>query len=117
MKRAFVVSVLIVLAICFVSGQALAKSAWTGNINFYYGLKSIESDDWSIPFENVSDEIVTLEVSDTDEFGINMDLGQKSWPVTIVVGFYMAEGDDSYSYAPDNVTVTSDHITFSNWHF
>lgn len=112
MKRAFVVYVLFVMAICFVSGQALAQNAWTGNINLFYGLKSIESDDWSIPFENISDEIVILEVSDAKELGISMDFGKKSWPVTIVAGFYMSEGDDSYSYSPDNVTVSSDGVTF-----
>jgi opacity protein-like surface antigen len=57
-----------------------ADEAWTGNVNFSLGNKSLDKDDWA-------------PVEDQGEFGISADFRKQDWPTSIVVGLY-GSGDD-----------------------
>ena len=45
MKKAFLISVMSALAMSLAWIQSYAAGTWTGNINVYYGIKTLESDD------------------------------------------------------------------------
>jgi opacity protein-like surface antigen len=109
MKKLLLFSVLFVMVVCFAPGHVFGQSGWTGNVNVFYGLKTI-NDDWTVTSSDMgySGEDFILEVSDTSEFGLNADLGKKSWPVTIFFGIYMAEGDDSWSGTDDGLVYADD---------
>lgn len=109
MKKLLLVSALFVMVVCFASGQAFGQSEWTGNINLFYGFKMI-TDDWTVTGGDLGygGEDFTLEVSDTNEFGLNADFGKKSWPVTILIGIYLADGDDGWSGTDDGYVYVDD---------
>ena len=98
MKKLRLVSALFVIVVCFASEQAFGQSEWTGNVNVLYGVKNI-NDDWTVAGSDLGygGDDFTLEVSGTSEFGINADFGKTNWPVNILIGIYMADGDDSWS--------------------
>jgi hypothetical protein len=104
MKKA--IFILALLSLTFLaSGPSYAECAWTGNVNVFYGIKTIDPDDWSINSSALSldDEIgdAAASVDQAKEYGLNLDFGMKSWPVGIVVGVAKGSGDDSFSRTAD----------------
>ena len=59
----------IMLALFAFNAQALQ---WTGNVNFYLGKKSVDSEDWA-------------PVDDPVAFGVMVDFKESSWPVSIAL--------------------------------
>jgi len=68
MKQNFLVLILMSIVI---SAQA---SEYTGNVNFFLGQKSLDSEDWS-------------PVEDQAAFAVLVDFKQQSWPVSIALDF------------------------------
>jgi opacity protein-like surface antigen len=57
---------------------------WTGNVNFFLGQKSLDSDDWS-------------PLDEQGEFGVLVDFRNKNWPVSIALDFLGSADDTSVS--------------------
>ena len=53
----------------------------TGNVNFFWGTKQLDDDDWKPTDEH-------------EELGILMDFKQKGWPVSIAIG-YLSSSDEA----------------------
>ena len=49
-------------------------NAWTGNVNFFLGQKTLDEDDWG-PLDKQA------------EFGVLVDFKQQNWPVSIALDF------------------------------
>ena len=58
---------------------------WTGNINFLYGIKYLDEDDWE-------------PVEDQDEWGISLDFKMKDWPVSIAIDYLYSDDDTTGVY-------------------
>ncbi len=56
----------------------------TGNVNFFYGTKQLDEDDWEPTDKH-------------DELGISVDYKEKSWPVSIAFG-YLSSSDEATVY-------------------
>lgn len=70
------------LALMLMSFVASAgASQWTGNVNFFLGQKSLDSDDWG-----------TLD--EQGAFGVLVDFRQENWPVSIALDF-LGSADDT----------------------
>jgi opacity protein-like surface antigen len=59
---------------------ASQQTAWTGNVNLFLGAKALDEDDWE-------------PVDEQDEWGIEVDFKQKSWPVSIAIDFLYGSDD------------------------
>lgn len=57
-----------------------AMGAWTGNVNFLLGSKSLEESDWA-------------PVEEQGEFGVMLDFKEQSWPVSIAIDM-LGSGDE-----------------------
>lgn len=125
MKKALLISGLSIFVMCLISNQSFAAGAWTGNLNIFYGIKTLDSDDMTatgdelVVYESEEDNFIAtmsdyfqedfkLAVDKGTEFGINADFGPKSWPVCFAVGFFRASNNKSWSVS------WSDSITFYN---
>ena len=87
-KRLFAVIFGLIFSILW-SSMVLAQAVeWSGNINLFGGLKSLNKGDWS-------DELV--DVSLQNEYGIKIDFKQKDWPVSIAIDYLFSSKDDSGS--------------------
>jgi hypothetical protein len=82
MKKIFLIFALFLSVTSFISNQSYAQDNWTGNVNFSFGAKALDKDDWT-PLESQS------------EFGVNVDFGKKSWPFSIAIGFLASSKDDN----------------------
>ncbi|MDP2167559.1 MAG: hypothetical protein Q8J64_04420 [Thermodesulfovibrionales bacterium] len=93
--RRLVLAATVFMFIAAGSGVCAAEEReWTGNINFFFGAKSLNNDDWS-PVENQG------------ESGVEIDFMRKGWPVGVVV-------DSMRSF--DEVTVVDPVTgTISKW--
>lgn len=61
----------VALTLFFISANA---NAWTGNVNFFLGGKTLEENDWA-------------PVDQQAEFGVLVDFKQQNWPVSIALDF------------------------------
>ena len=61
----------IILMLFFINSPA---NAWTGNVNFFLGAKSLDENDWA-------------PVDQHAEFGVLVDFKQQDWPVSIALDF------------------------------
>ncbi|MBN1627937.1 MAG: hypothetical protein JW944_15565 [Deltaproteobacteria bacterium] len=90
MRRCVFMSILLICLTFFVLTQSHAH-AFTGNVNLYYGTKSLSDYDWG-------------DLSSQQGFGANADVGFKSWPFNIAVGYISSGYDDTlpeeYTYTP-----------------
>jgi len=57
---------------------------FTGNVNFFLGVKQLDEDDWE-PLE------------EHDEYGISLDFKQKTWPVSIAIGYLSSSDEETVS--------------------
>lgn len=84
-KGVIIKGVAVVMATFFVLSFSLAArcetgSEWTGNINGFFGFKYLDEVEWDPTDEQ-------------DEYGIEFDIGKKSWPVSIAVEYLSGSGD------------------------
>lgn len=91
MKRSVFMFIPLICMTFFVLTQSYAE-AFTGNVNLYYGTKSLSDYDWG-------------DLSSQQGFGANADIGFKSWPFNIAIGYVNSSYDDTlpeeYAYTPD----------------
>ena len=92
MKRAFFIFVLLLSLTFFFSTQSYAVGDWTGNANFSIGNKVLDKDDWA-----VDEEGFKLELDTQREVALNVDFGEKTWPIHIVIAYLGSSADDSMS--------------------
>ena len=69
-------------------------SGYTGNVNFFLGQKSLESDDWS-------------PLDEQGEFGVLVDFKQSHWPISIAIDF-LVSADEATEFGVDFRGVTSE---------
>lgn len=75
------VTILVIACFLFSIPNLAICGESTGNVNFFLlGVKQLDEDDWE-PLE------------EHDELGISMDFKQKSWPVSMVIG-YLSSSDE-----------------------
>lgn len=104
MKKIIYVFALLCITFIF-TDRSHAEDGWTGNVNLYYGLQSIDSDDWSVRSsalaldDEIGDAIVS--VDQARGFGATAAFGPRSWPVAFYVGLLTGSGDDSFSKSSD----------------
>jgi hypothetical protein len=67
----------IAVMLFFVSANA---NAWTGNVNFFLGQKSLDEDDWGA-------------LDTQPEFGVLVDFKQQDWPISIALDFLVSADD------------------------
>ena len=78
MKRNILV---VVLMLFFVNANA---NEWTGNLNFFLGQKTLDSEDWDF-------------LDKQPEFGVLVDFKQQDWPVSIAIDFLGSADDGTES--------------------
>ena len=98
MKRLMLVLTMVVLLVVGWTCAAYPEDESTGNINFYLGVKELEEDDWG-PLE------------EQDEFGFSVDFKQKSWPVSMVIGYLHSSDERTINiHVPRGRTVSSNMV-------
>jgi hypothetical protein len=76
------------LVILGIRSEALAKQdGWTGNINVFFGAKTLDQEDWA-------------PVDEHTEVGIDADFRPNSWPVNIAVDYLFSESDSELLFDP-----------------
>jgi hypothetical protein len=89
MKRGlFIISVLLLSVTFFASNQCFASDVWNVNANFLTGYKALDVDYWE-----------PVEVQEV--YGVNVDFGQKSWPVNIAIALLASDRNDDTYYFED----------------
>jgi len=68
MKKIYLTLVLMLFAI------GANADPWTGNVNFFLGKKSVDSEDWA-------------PVDDPVEFGVLVDFQPRDWPISVALDF------------------------------
>lgn len=90
MKRCFFVLISIMCITFFILSQSYAAD-FTGNVNVYYGTKSLSDYDWA-------------DLSSQQGLGANADFNFKSMPFNIAIGYLKSTYDDTvlkeYTYTP-----------------
>jgi len=84
MKIGVVVFILLGVLTFFTSRLSYATNDWTGNINFVYGSKSLDKEDWR-PLESQS------------QSGLAVDFGKKNWPIHLAVAYVLSSDDDAFT--------------------
>lgn len=65
---------------------------YTGNVNFFLGQKSLDSDDWA-------------PLDDQGEFGVLVDFKQRSWPVSVAIDILVSADEETVLGSPvDGIT-------------
>jgi len=88
MKKNILVVILMLLVI-----NAHANE-YTGNVNFFLGQKSLESDDWA-------------PIDDQGEFGVLVDFKQNDWPVSIAIDL-LVSADTTTEFGVEFTAITSE---------
>ncbi len=80
MPNKYVVVVLALVLTLLGASVVSAQDGWTGNVNVFLGQKTLDKDDWE-PAEKQG------------EFGIEVDLRPKDWPISIAIDLMGAAGE------------------------
>ena len=91
MYRIALVTLLVIGFLVPIDSQA---GDWTGNINAFMGLKTLDSNDWISEFQEQA------------EGGILFDIQKREWPVSIVVESMYSMGDDAVNGVDIEVVTT-----------
>ena len=81
MKKAAIFAIAVSLLL-FPRAGICESNGWTGNINGYVGLKSLDETEWE-PVEQHT------------ELGILLDFRPKNWPVNIAIDYLQSDDDDT----------------------
>jgi len=80
-------AVLALLGMYSIRPASAQQTNMTGNINIFFGQKLLDKDDWE-PVEKQT------------EFGIEADLKQVDWPVSVVIGYSRSNDSGTDEYDP-----------------
>jgi hypothetical protein len=75
----------IAVSLLIIPGIGICESnGWTGNLNGYWGIKNLDSDDWD-------------PVDEHSQYGILLDFRPKNWPVNIAIDYLKSDDDVTIS--------------------
>lgn len=66
------------------------EERWTGNVNFFLGIKTLDDDDWE-PIE------------EQGEVGVSVDFRQQRWPINLVVEYLHSFSDKEEAVLCDSI--------------
>lgn len=90
MQRVFILIFIFVFSIGGISPALAEEERWTGNVNFFLGIKTLDDDDWE-PIE------------EQGEAGISVDFRQQSWPINLVVEYLHSASDEEDAVVCDSL--------------
>lgn len=91
------ISFIMLLVIGLLIPTVSQAGAWTGNINAFMGIKTLDSDDWDDNYWQLSEQT---------EGGILFDIMQANWPVCAVIESMYGISTDEYDDFELNATTT-----------
>ena len=83
MANKYLISVLALVLSMLCVSVVSAQDEWTGNVNLFFGQKTLDKGDWE-------------PAQDQDEFGIEIDFRKKDWPVSIAIDVMGASGEGNF---------------------